>query len=313
MKIFYHNDMDGIVSARIILNHLRTQKIPFKNEDFIEMDYSKEFPLGIIEKGEQVFIVDYSISPEQMYDLLIQTCRVVWIDHHKSAIEKYKDFETPMEQSKPGWEIPGLRADGIAGCVLTWWYIYGRQADTEEFVKDYPKNPKCRFRQEVPEYIKLAGDWDVWDHLYGLKTKSYTVCFNARIKSPLDDLFFDKLKTREDVDKFCEAGCQMIEYRNGWAETFMKRYGFETEIDGFRAFVANLGNANSEFFGELINSYDLIGTFCYNGKQWTVSLYSNKDYVDCSTICSKRGGGGHKGAAGFITNELYFKKEKREC
>ena len=44
--IFHHNDMDGIVSARIILNHLRAQKIPFKNEDFIEMDYNKKF--GII-------------------------------------------------------------------------------------------------------------------------------------------------------------------------------------------------------------------------------------------------------------------------
>lgn len=311
MKVFYHNDMDGIVSARIILNHLRTQNISFKNEDFIEMDYSKEFPLGIIEKGEQVFIVDYSISPEQMYDLLIQTCRVVWIDHHKSAIEKYKDFKTPMEQSKPGWEIPGLRADGIAGCVLTWWYIYGRQADTEEFVKDYPKNPKCRFRQEVPEYIKLAGDWDVWDHLYGLKTKSYTVCFNARIKSPLDDLFFDKLKTEEDIDKFCEAGHQMIEYRNGWAETFMKRYGFEIEIDGFRAFVANLGNANSEFFGNLIKEYDIVGTFCFNGETYTCSLYSEKENVDCSIICANRGGGGHKGAAGFVCKELPFKKEEK--
>lgn len=311
MKVFYHNDMDGIVSARIILNHLRAQKIPFKNEDFIEMDYNKKFPLEEIEKGEQVFIVDYSISPEEMYKLLTKTYRVVWIDHHKSAIEKYKDFETPMEQSKPEWKIPGLRADGIAGCVLTWWYIYGRQSDTEEFLKDYPKNIKCRFRQEIPEYIKLVGDWDVWDHLYGLKTKSYAVCFNARIKSPLDDLFFDKLKTEEDIDKFCEAGHQMIEYRDGWAETFMKRYGFETEIDGHRAFVANLGNGNSEFFGNLINCYDIVGTFCFNGETYTCSLYSTKSEVDCSVICAKRGGGGHKGAAGFVCKELPFKKEEK--
>ena len=308
MKVFYHNDMDGIVSARIILNHLRTQNIPFNNEDFIEMDYNKEFPLGIIEKGEQVFIVDYSISPEQMYDLLIQTCRVVWIDHHKSAIEKYKDFVTPMEESKPGWEIPGLRADGIAGCVLTWWYIYGRQADTEEFIKDYPKNLNCRFRQEIPEYIRLAGDWDVWDHLYGLRTKTYTVCFNARIKSPLDDNYFDKLKTKDGLENFCDAGLRMIEYRDGWAETFMKRYGFETEIDGHRAFVSNLGNGNSEFFGDLINNYDIIATFCFNGETYTCSLYSAKPEVDCAEICTKRGGGGHKGAAGFVCNELPFRK-----
>lgn len=305
MKVFYHNDMDGIVSARIILEIMRERKVEFVNEDFIEMDYAKSFPIDKIIKDEIVYIVDYSISPEQMEQLLKITKRVIWIDHHKSAIEKYKN------SSLANQNIAGLRADGIAGCVLTWWYFCGRQVDTEEFVKDYPKNLKCRFRQEVPEYIKLAGDWDVWDHLYGLKTKSYTVCFNARIKSPLDDLFFDKLKTEEDIDKFCEAGHQMIEYRNGWAKTFMKRYGFETEIDGFRAFVANLGNANSEFFGDLIKEYDIVGTFCFNGETYTCSLYSEKENVDCSIICTKRGGGGHKGAAGFVCKELSFKKEEK--
>lgn len=305
MKVFYHNDMDGIVSARIILEIMRERKVEFVNEDFIEMDYAKSFPIDKIIKDEIVYIVDYSISPEQMEQLLKITKRVIWIDHHKSAIEKYKN------SSLANQNIAGLRADGIAGCVLTWWYFSGKQIETENFVKDYPKNPKSVYRSFVPEYIKLAGDWDVWDHLYGNKTKSYTVCFNARIKSPFDDLFFDRIKTKEDIDSFCEAGYQMIEYRNGWAKTFMKRYGFETEIDGFRAFVANLGNANSEFFGDLIKEYDIVGTFCFNGETYTCSLYSEKEKVDCSIICTKRGGGGHKGAAGFVCKELPFKKEEK--
>ena len=307
MKIFYHNDMDGIVSARIIIKEMRKRKKQLDSNDVIEMDYTKIFPLSLIMPMEEVYIVDYSIEPNMMEELLKITNRVIWIDHHISAIEKYKNSQLANR------EIAGLRANGIAGCVLTWWYFYGRQFETEEFYKDYPKNAKSLYRKEIPEYIKLAGDWDVWEHLYGQKTKAYSICFSTKIKSPFDDLYFDKIENEEELNRFCEDGAAMIDYRKNWAETFMKRYGFETEIDGFRAFVANLGNANSEFFGELINSYDIIGTFCYNGKQWIVSLYSNKDYVDCSTICSKRGGGGHKGAAGFVTNELYFKKEKREC
>jgi oligoribonuclease NrnB/cAMP/cGMP phosphodiesterase (DHH superfamily) len=304
MKIFYHNDMDGIVSARIILQAMRHRKEEINGEDYIEMDYAKEFPLDIIKPNEQVYIVDYSIAPEQMVKLLEITRRVVWIDHHISAIEKYDAFKD-LDTSK----ICGLRANGIAGCVLTYWYFHGRQNETEEFIADYPKNVKSLYRTEFPEYIKLAGDWDVWEHLYGQKTKEFTVCFNTRIKSPFDDNHFENLTDERNLEWFLHAGEDMIEYRNGWAETFMKRYGFETTIDGHRAYVANLGNGNSEFFGDLINHYDIVGTFCFNGDTYTCSLYSVKPEVNCADICVKRGGGGHKGAAGFVCKELPFKKE----
>ena len=89
MKVFYHNDMDGIVSARVILDDFITQGKEFQKEDFIEMDYNKQFPLDKIADKEQVYIIDYSIAPEEMTQLLAKTPRVVWIDHHKSVIEKY--------------------------------------------------------------------------------------------------------------------------------------------------------------------------------------------------------------------------------
>ena len=298
MKVFYHNDMDGIVSARVILNKMRERKKEFLQEDFIKMDYSKKFPLDIITTNEEVFIVDYSISPEEMIKLLNKTKRVVWIDHHKSAIEKYKDFKQ---------EVSGLRANGIAGCVLTYWYFNGRQNETQEFLTDYPGNMKSLYRREIPTYIKLAGDWDVWEHLYGEETRLFTISFNARISNPFADYYFDKFYDREELGHFIQSGEAMKEYRNSWAKEFMNRYGFETKIGDFSAFLANLGNANSEFFGDLIDKYDIIGTFCYNGETWTTSLYSNKDYVDCAEICSSYGGGGHKGAAGFVSKELLWR------
>ena len=67
-----------------------------------------------IRKDEQVYIVDYSIIPDEMRELLNITKDVTWIDHHKTAIEKYKEFEH---------EIRGVRYDGVSGCMLTYCYM----------------------------------------------------------------------------------------------------------------------------------------------------------------------------------------------
>ena len=39
-----------------------------------------------------------------------------------------------------------------------------------------------------------------------------------------------------------------------------------------------------------------------------VSLYSTREDVDCGAIAKSLGGGGHKGAAGFICDELPWTK-----
>lgn len=306
MKVFYHNDMDGIVSAQIILDFMTdVESKECKEEDFIKMDYTKKFPLDKIKEKEEVYIVDYSIDPAEMKQLLELTPRVVWIDHHISAIEKYKNSDLDYEA------IRGLRANGIAGCVLTYWYFYGRMSETDEFIASYPKNLESRFRKLIPMYIKLAGDWDIWEHLYQEATKKFTICFSTMINSPFDKVQFDKIKTEDGLNDFYSYGALLLDYRTSWAKEFMARYGFETQIEGHSAFVANLGNANSEYFGNLINKYDIIGTFCFNGEKWTISLYSNKDYINCAEICARNGGGGHKGAAGYVTDKISFKKEEK--
>ena len=47
--------------------------------------------------------------------------------------------------------------------------------------------------------------------------------------------------------------------------------------------------------------------FAFNGTDWTYSLRSST--IDCSKIALKYGGGGHKGAAGFRSNQLLIKKK----
>ncbi|NLN80999.1 MAG: phosphohydrolase, partial [Clostridiales bacterium] len=104
MKCFYNNDADGRCAGFWVALSAGLKDIngSFKTE-FIETNYGKPFPLDEIKPDEQVYIVDYSIKPAEMLRLLEITKDVTWIDHHKTAIEKYVDFPQ---------EIRGVRYDG---------------------------------------------------------------------------------------------------------------------------------------------------------------------------------------------------------
>lgn len=54
------------------------------------------------------------------------------------------------------------------------------------------------------------------------------------------------------------------------------------------------------------DGYDGCACFHYDGvrKVWAFSLYNDNGLVDCSQIAKQFGGGGHKGAAGFVVDNL---------
>jgi nanoRNase/pAp phosphatase (c-di-AMP/oligoRNAs hydrolase) len=66
---------------------------------------------------------------------------------------------------------------------------------------------------------------------------------------------------------------------------------------------------SSQIFDTVKEDYDIMIPFCFDGKQWTVSMYTKNKEIDVSIIAKKYGGGGHKNAAGFQCKELPFIKE----
>ena len=99
----------------------------------------------------------------------------------------------------------------------------------------------------------------------------------------------------------------MIKYRDNLAKEYCKSKGFEIEFEGHKVFAMNIGLAGSDWFKSIDDgSYDILMPFSYNGKHknWSYSMYSKT--VDVSVIAKKYGGGGHKGASGFTTDELIF-------
>lgn len=277
MKCFYHNDMDGKAAAWVVRHALATGSVPYHSEaTYVASDYGTPFPLDTIVERESVWIVDFSIEPDQMLALLDRTRRVVWIDHHKTAIEKYADFSETVD---------GLREDGVAGCALTWRYCF--PGDT------------------APRMIELVADRDVWTWRYGNETANFhagaAMCDTSPESSFWDTMYSDS----HQFVRVLDAGATVNGYKAQFYADMLKHIGFEGMIDGHRCLCMNAAHIGSEAFGTTaMDDYSVLSPFYFDGQQFTVSLYSKS--VDVSKIAKARGGGGHRGAAGFQCAQLPY-------
>ena len=61
-------------------------------------------------------------------------------------------------------------------------------------------------------------------------------------------------------------------------------------------------------FGEKYSEYPLVMVWVFDGTQYVYSIFSGNLEIDCSKIAESYGGGGHKGAAGFSSKDLLFRK-----
>lgn len=296
MKCFYHNDSDGKCAGFwVYLSAGITDSELGYGGEFIEIDYRMKFPIETIKPNEQIYIVDFSISPDEMRELLKITKNVTWIDHHKTAIEKYQGFEH---------KIRGIRYDGIAGCMLTYCYIHHMTSRSEGEIKPFD----ISMTEDAPMFTKLIADWDVWKFDFGDKTRYFQTAFYAYDFEPSSEKWLKFLEDDNFEQTMIDEGIVMTRYRDSWAEKYMK-LGFETIFEGHKCYAVNLGMANSEYFKSLPqDKYDILMPFSFDGEQFKVSMYSKT--VDVSEIAINYGGGGHKGASGFQCKELPFKKLK---
>ena len=96
-------------------------------------------------------------------------------------------------------------------------------------------------------------------------------------------------------------------YRDNYCANLRKAFGFECRLlSPFgkyeKCYALNAYQFGSQQFGELMKTYDILVAFIYDGEKTTVSLYTEKPDVDVSAIAKEFGGGGHKGAAGFVVD-----------
>lgn len=273
MICIHHNDLDGKCSAAIISRAYEHAPLLF-----IEMDYASVLDFKKIKSLEKVIIVDFSLKPEVMNELLEITKDITWIDHHVTA----RDY--------PYQDLKGLRNFNdkeMSGCELTWLYFFPTKA--------------------MPHAVQLIGDYDKWA-LKMPQSKVFYEGMQLEDAEPIAYIWNELLDTGyyKKVDLIIEAGKVAIKYRDNYCAGLCKSFGYETEIDGHKAYACNQFMFGSAGFGKRFEKYPLCLAYVHDGKQFTISLYSTS--IDVSVIAKAHGGGGHKGAAGFICETLPFSK-----
>jgi len=275
---FYHRDLDGVASAAVV-----AQAHP--EAELVGITYGEDFPWDTIKGREAVYMVDFGLQPfEDMVKLKAaldeQGTKFMWIDHHATALEAAE---------KASFEAEGLRKIGDAGCELTWKFLH-------------PDEP-------VPEVVRLAGRFDVWDHGdENVVPVHYAMEALEEANDPSSEWWSEWLQ--KGADDFAEL-VAMGKSIAGWLEQFnagrMRHSAFDVEFGGLKCVAACTSIPGSLQFESVRGEHDAAVAFNYSpGNQWDVSLYGLKDEVDVGKVCADHGGGGHQGAGGFQCKELPF-------
>jgi oligoribonuclease NrnB/cAMP/cGMP phosphodiesterase (DHH superfamily) len=272
----------------------------------VSIDYKDDFPVHLINQGEAVFIVDFGPEPEIMRQIIDKIgitsseapLLLTWIDHHKTTLEKYKDFKF-----YPNGRVPdGIRRVGDSGCFLTWEHFKPKDA--------------------MPLIVRLIDDWDTWKHKMDPTTNYLQAGLTTINADPNNQEFWANhlrnpiLPIEVIVDfqldllkPILEKGCIITEQRENSNRGLVAEWAFPVDWEGLHFCALNFGKGSSKIFDSVKDKYDAFITFIYDGRKYTVSLYTDRPDLDVSKIALKYGGGGHRGACGFTCRELPFRRK----
>lgn len=242
-----------------------------RNPEFHYANYTED-PVTHLCYDRDVYIVDFCYKFEDMLRIEKIAKTLTVIDHHKSA-DWIKDAH---------WSVFDLNRSGAG---LTWDYFY-------------PGMPR-------PWIINYVEDRDLWR-----KALPDSEVVNAYLSTlPLT------FEAWDNVMAFAKSfnGWQMILMGGGTALNQIKRYVEDVKKTAvwldFEGYYVPFVNAARPWASELLHALVLdgapfaVGWSMDKDGEFNYSLRSDGN-TDVEWLANKFGGGGHKAAAGFHTNEL---------
>lgn len=324
IAIIYHDaDFDGKLSNEVCRFHL-SKLHPNAAIHSYGWDYGREVPSVLLkwwdpDMGDQfsnkwedydaIYIVDLSVDELMARPELRD--KIIWIDHHKSAIKKWDNRTGPIS-GNPVPDFTGIRIDGVAACRLCWqWFTWGKLPkgvlpSKQDSIEPLTKALFVDREVAEPELIRLAGEYDVWDHRdpdskalqFGLRILDavglHTAAVEAFNGGPASEVLLRSyIETGHSIKSYCDR--QNDEYSAAYSQTI--------RWEGLTFCALNIGQrGNSDLLrGGLKPEHDACFAWRWTGSTVLVSLYhvEGKTHHDLSQIAVKYGGGGHKGACGF--------------
>jgi len=312
--VIHHDDPDGRMGGYIMQQWASAQGDTVST---IEANYNSifDFP-AIVKPDDRVIIVDYSLNHQMFANLtqIIDPKQIIWLDHHKSNIEKY------TEQAG----LEGLRYDGIAGCELAYIYSKGwREKSPGKVVNVSVTSGDLAFMEiekiEIPQGIRMIGDYDCWRHNgEGIEYKFIAGINSYWNRIPLTTneglAFWEKIAqgNTQFINDLVVQGTVVERYIDSENECNVKENAFPCKLRKFedlKAIAINTDARSSKIFKSVFTEFEIGLVFNYierPERKMVFSIYrlgANPDKdIDVSKIAQTYGGGGHHDASGFATN-----------
>lgn len=247
-----------------------------KDCDFVPAHYG-DAPPDV--SGMYVCILDFSYKRNVMRQVIAQAEFVVVLDHHQTAQAELAGLAEEISREGGSWE-PVIQFDmDKSGGRLAWEYFFAKQMAS-------------------PWLVDYTEDRDLWRHAL-----PYSREVNACLRShPMDFDLWDAFAVydRETaIAAFLVEGTAILRSQQQIVDHHV-RVAHDVEFDGLKGRGVNATVLASEIAGELARG--LAFGACYfdradGARVW--SLRSAPDGADVSEIAKRRGGGGHRHAAGF--------------
>lgn len=298
LVIYHANCTDGFGAAYAAWQQMGDAAV------YLPCNYGDLLPLGQDNElspeylaDRDVYILDFSFPPS-VTEHIIENCnRLVWLDHHASAIKAWcgANYLTPERQRYvantfplAGSEFGEIRECYInldnqhSGAVLAWEYFHPG-GDIPLLIQHIEDRDLWKWKMTGTRGVGLAlrhmydQAFDVWDDL--MEPDNYGSLWSSG----------QTLQVVQDrhVKKVAEGRLESIRlFRIGEIEP---EYGLGANVT---TDVSEIGNAIA------VRSGTFSLTFFVLGNDAVCSLRSVGDY-DVSGLAEYYGGGGHKNASGF--------------
>lgn len=272
--VVYHNPCnDGsgaALSAWLLLGdnisyERRVYHRPFENESL---------------RGKNVVVLDASFKHDELLKLRDIANKVMILDHHDSAMQDLGN-------------VPGcFFSMQNSGAVLAWHYFHGISTPS-------------------PKLLQLIEDRDLW--LWHERDLSEPLYYALRERCPNSDFktfapYVDPVK----LDELIAYGKTLVATNRAWCEKAAllvesKTFKLPGSEHAYNVLCGEIKTDRlvSELAEYLYTKYDVdfVMLWCKAGKEsFKISFRSNKPTVNVGAIATALGGGGHKQAAGAVSN-----------
>lgn len=269
--VLYHADcMDGYAAAwaawKVFGNSARYKAVRHHE------------PLPKIPYGIELYILDFCYPFEVLASAAERVSKIVVLDHHISA---QNDYEAYLNHSNIPNNLEVKFVQSHSGCIIAWNYFHGDV--------------------NAPILLQHIEDHDLWRHKL---VKTDAICKALYLRLPIHFAAFDKIK----LHTLQLEGAVLVKQQKFNVSRLLKSRHIIT-LNGVSGLAVNAPPVFASDLGhELAKISGTFGlTYHYHGKRqcYECGLRSIGEF-DVSELAIKFGGGGHKNAAGFSTDQTTF-------